>query len=383
MNGQASLNGATQTLPAIFAAPAADFHDITTGSTQFQSAGPGYDLATGRGSPVANLLVPFLATYGTSGGTGSGGGTGGGTGTTTVPAAPSNFTAQAIAPTEVSLSWSASTGAMGYKVYEQVNGQAVLIGTLAAGTTSFTVNGLSPSTIYSFEVAAYNTAGATATSWTQVKTPTPVVTVTAPTNVAAAATSPTAAQVSWHAVTSATGYVVYEWNGSQAVQVAAVGAGVTSASIANQKPGSTEYFYVAAYNPNSSAASGWVSLVMPVAALVPPASLSASATSATSGKLSWSASAGATGYAIYYRNGAQTILLGRVSSGTTAVTIQGLPANSTSYFAIVAINGTTTSGMSNWVALKTPAASLTRSKTAAEFLFAQAASEKHPWWMNY
>ena len=65
--GLGTLNGATQTLAAIYAASASDFHDITSGSTQFQSAGPGYDLATGRGSPVANLLIPYLASYGGTG----------------------------------------------------------------------------------------------------------------------------------------------------------------------------------------------------------------------------------------------------------------------------------------------------------------------------
>jgi hypothetical protein len=36
------------------------FHDITIGSNGF-SAGPGYDLATGLGTPIASALVPLLA----------------------------------------------------------------------------------------------------------------------------------------------------------------------------------------------------------------------------------------------------------------------------------------------------------------------------------
>jgi len=51
--GQSTLNGATQTITALYAAES-DFNDITTGSTQFESAGVGYDLATGLGSPKAN-----------------------------------------------------------------------------------------------------------------------------------------------------------------------------------------------------------------------------------------------------------------------------------------------------------------------------------------
>jgi hypothetical protein len=61
--GLGSLDGITQTLPKIYALPAADFRDITTGSSTGNpslSAGPGYDLVTGRGSPIANRVVADL-----------------------------------------------------------------------------------------------------------------------------------------------------------------------------------------------------------------------------------------------------------------------------------------------------------------------------------
>ncbi|MGO9113900.1 MAG: IPT/TIG domain-containing protein [Thermoguttaceae bacterium] len=60
--GQGSLDGRTQTLPELYKLPAADFHDITSGSTGY-AASPGYDLATGIGSPVANMLIPGLVAY--------------------------------------------------------------------------------------------------------------------------------------------------------------------------------------------------------------------------------------------------------------------------------------------------------------------------------
>jgi hypothetical protein len=58
--GQGSLDGPSQTLPKLYALPQGDFHDITTGSNGGYSAGPGYDLVTGRGTPIANLIVPAL-----------------------------------------------------------------------------------------------------------------------------------------------------------------------------------------------------------------------------------------------------------------------------------------------------------------------------------
>jgi subtilase family serine protease len=60
LQGAATLDGATGTLPAVYTLPANDFHDTTTGSNGAYACGPGYDLVTGRGSPIANLLVAQL-----------------------------------------------------------------------------------------------------------------------------------------------------------------------------------------------------------------------------------------------------------------------------------------------------------------------------------
>ena len=59
LNGESSLDGYTQTLPALYQLPSSDFHDITSGNNGY-AAGPGFDLVTGLGSPVANKLVPDL-----------------------------------------------------------------------------------------------------------------------------------------------------------------------------------------------------------------------------------------------------------------------------------------------------------------------------------
>ena len=61
--GLDSLNGRYQTLPGLYKLPAADFNDITSGNNGY-SAGTGYDLVTGLGSPVANRLIPDMVTIG-------------------------------------------------------------------------------------------------------------------------------------------------------------------------------------------------------------------------------------------------------------------------------------------------------------------------------
>lgn len=55
-----------QLLPALYSLPSSDFHDVTSGSNGF-SATTGYDLATGRGTPKAQLVIADLIKYGSVG----------------------------------------------------------------------------------------------------------------------------------------------------------------------------------------------------------------------------------------------------------------------------------------------------------------------------
>jgi hypothetical protein len=57
--GEGSLDGPTQTLPLLYQLPDSDYHDITTGDNGYP-AGPGYDLVTGLGTPIASRVVGDL-----------------------------------------------------------------------------------------------------------------------------------------------------------------------------------------------------------------------------------------------------------------------------------------------------------------------------------
>jgi autotransporter-associated beta strand protein len=59
--GLSSLDGRSMTLPWLYALPATDFHDVTSGSNGDYTAHTGYDMVTGIGTPVADKLVPDLA----------------------------------------------------------------------------------------------------------------------------------------------------------------------------------------------------------------------------------------------------------------------------------------------------------------------------------
>ncbi len=60
LNGLGTLDGATGALPKIYTLPSSDFHDVTTGNNGY-AAGAGYDLVTGRGTPIVNRVVRDLA----------------------------------------------------------------------------------------------------------------------------------------------------------------------------------------------------------------------------------------------------------------------------------------------------------------------------------
>ena len=96
---------------------------------------------------------------------------------TTAPTTPTNLSATAISSSQINLSWTASTdnvGVMGYRVYR--GGTQIATPT----TNSYSDTSLSPSTSYSYTVAAYDAAGNTSaqsasmSATTQTSTPTTI-----------------------------------------------------------------------------------------------------------------------------------------------------------------------------------------------------------------
>ncbi len=61
--GAAPLTGSSQTLPSLYKVNYNDFHDVLTGQDG-NAAEPGYDEATGLGTPDASLLIPDLTAIG-------------------------------------------------------------------------------------------------------------------------------------------------------------------------------------------------------------------------------------------------------------------------------------------------------------------------------
>jgi len=135
---------------------------------------------------------------------------------TIAPSVPTGLTATAVSPTQINLSWTASTdnvGVTGYQVFRD----GVQIATTTA--TNYSSIGLAPSTPYAFTVkavdAANNVSGpsTTANATTQADTVAP----STPTGLTATAVSSSQINLSWTASTdnvAVTGYQVFR-NGVQ------------------------------------------------------------------------------------------------------------------------------------------------------------------------
>ena len=159
-----------------------------------------------------------------------------------IPPVPSSLQA-AAGDAQVSLTWSASTGATSYNVKRATTSGGPYATVGSATTTSFTNTGLVDGTKYFYVVAAVNTAGESANS-AEVNA-TPAAPVTPPAAPAGLTAIPGNAQVnlSWMASAGATSYHVKRGttSGGPYTQVAAPTVTTfTDTSLTN----STTYYYV-------------------------------------------------------------------------------------------------------------------------------------------
>ena len=147
---------------------------------------------------------------------------------TQTPTTPTNLTASAISSSQINLSWTQSTdniGVTGYRVYRG--------GTQIAtpSTTSYSDTGLSPSTTYSYTVAAVDGAGnissqsTSAQATTQAPPPPDTQAPTQPTNLSATTQSSSQINLSWSASTDnvgVTGYRVERCTGASCTNFAQI-----------------------------------------------------------------------------------------------------------------------------------------------------------------
>lgn len=260
------------------------------------------------------------------------------------PAAPANVKAASVSSTSVKVSWNAVSNAAGYEVYRcgTKNGTYVLLGSVTA--TSRNCPGLTTGKTYYFKVRSYKMVNGKKvySAYSAIVSATPKL--SAPTGAKAASASGTAINVSWNAVTGATGYEVYRSTAKSGTYVLLGSVTATSRKCPGLTTGTTYYFKVRAYKTvnGNKVYSAYSSIVSTAPKLSTPTNVKAVSTSVTSIKVSWAAVEGAAGYDVFRSTSKDSsfVLLGSVTA--TSRNCPGLTTGKTYYFKVRAyktVNG--------------------------------------------
>ena len=266
------------------------------------------------------------------------------------PAAPTGLTATA-GNAQVSLSWTASSGATSYNVYRGASSGGEGSTAIATGitATAYTDSSVTNGTAYYYKVAAVNAGGTSPQSNEASATP-QVPAPAAPTGLTATAGN---AQVSlsWTASSGATSYNVYRGTSSGGEGATAIATGITATAYTDSSVtnGTAYYYKVAAVNAGgTSPQSNEASATPQVSAPAAPTGLTATAGNAQV-SLSWTASSGATSYNVYRGTssggeGATAIATGITA---TAYTDSSVTNGTAYYYKVAAVNAGGTSPQSN------------------------------------
>lgn len=268
-----------------------------------------------------------------------------------VPAAPTAVSA-AVGAGQVTLSWSAVSGASSYNLYYSTTpGVTTVSGTkISNATMPYLQSGLAAGTSYYYIVTAVNSSGESSAS-AQVSASVPAASAApvmpvSPSGVIATGGTKQVT-LSWNSVSTATSYNVYYATSpgvttSNGTKI----ANVTSPAVHSDLSDATSYYYiVTAVNSNGEGAAS-VQVAATTLSPVPSPTVPAkpSGLNAVGGSnqvtLTWTAVAGASSYNIYWSatSGVTTVSGTKVSGITSPYVKTGLAAGTPYYFIVTAVN---------------------------------------------
>ena len=175
------------------------------------------------------------------------------------PSQPGNFKATALDPYRIGLSWTTSTDNIGVAGY-RITRNGTLVGTVTG--TGYTDAGLSPSTAYNYQVAAFDAGGNSSTGASaSATTLTPdVAPPAAPTGLTATVSKGSKVALSWKASTDDVGVAGYRVYKNGQLKATVTGTGYSDSLGGGKNPSAS--YYVVAFDAagNVSAPSNTVSV---------------------------------------------------------------------------------------------------------------------------
>ena len=265
-----------------------------------------------------------------------------------VPTTPLGLTGAPDGPTQIGLSWNASSGPLtNYTVYVGTNPSALLTSYSVGTQSEYPVVGLAPGTGYYFAVEAWNYSFHSGLSPT-IEVATPPMSLYAPgtpSGLRVLSRGLSEIDVAWNASTgNVTNYTVYEGTESNSLPTSISVGDVTHFAFTGLLPATAYYFGVRAWNNSygSSMSSPMeaTTLSTPVYAPGTPSGLSVVYSGLTELELLWNRSSGnVTNYTLYEGTSPQNLDL-RFSTGlSTKLNVTGLVPATTYFFAVQAWNG--------------------------------------------
>ncbi|HSX35978.1 MAG TPA: fibronectin type III domain-containing protein [Patescibacteria group bacterium] len=266
---------------------------------------------------------------------------------TTAPSAPSGLIANPVGPTEVDLSWTASTDNVGVTGYQVLRDGTPL--TTIGAVTAYTDATAAPQTSYNYTVVALDAAACqsaasnTAIAITPaIPTPPDTTAPSVPTGLSATANADGhQVNLSWAASiddTAVTGYNVYRVGTTGSI---ATVTGTTFTDIGLIDATSYTYSVVAIDAAgNQSAPSDSVTTVTPDVTAPSIPGVTATFTDATTAQISWTASTDNVAVSSYklYRNGDTTIPFAILPAGTTTFTDTNLNQATSYTYTVTAVD---------------------------------------------